>query len=283
MIMRTISLNTGQEMPVIGLGTWEMGGRETADLTNREQYVEAIRQAITLGYRHIDTAEMYGNGEAERIAGEAIRSFNRQELFITSKVWPTNLSHQRLMMSVKKSLQRLHTPYLDALLIHAPNPSVDLRETLGTMVSLKREGAIRCLGVSNFPITLLAEALAEFPNEIAIIQNEYSLQSIDKGLYTSGSHTQIIPFCQQHNIAFTGWRPLGKGQLLKAPRPELEALALKHKATPAQIAIAWAIHHPMTSTLVKASTVNHIQENLDAANLHLDECDYTNLTKAYTG
>lgn len=280
-MLRTLPLNNGFRMPVIGIGTWEMGGREKASPADHEQSAEALLYAIQTGFTHIDTAEMYGDGEAERIVATATRQSAREELFITTKIKPSNLNKDRLRKSAGSSLERLRTHYVDALLIHAPNPEVPVAGSLEEMLRLRSEGLARCIGVSNFSLAQLEEVEKLFPGEIAICQNEYSLQAIETGLYTFGSHSQVIPFCLSHNIAFTGWRPLGKGKLLQTPDPVLSGIAAKHEASTAQIALSWTIHRPGTSTLVKASGKNHITENYRAADIILSDDDYRLLTDAY--
>ena len=124
---KTIS---GIKIPVLGLGTWLIGGASEADYTNDEQAGQSIKKAIDLGYRHIDTAAYYGNGHCEELVGEAIRDYKRDSLFITSKVWTTNLKYNDSVNSAKNSLKRLGTDYLDLLLIHSPSFTIPIAETM---------------------------------------------------------------------------------------------------------------------------------------------------------
>lgn len=278
---RAIVLRNGMPLPILGIGTWEMGGRETPDLSHRNTHITAIRTAIENGLTHIDTASMYGDGEAERITGEAITAFQRHHLFITTKVWPTHLHRARLRQSAFDSLKRLGIDYVDSLLIHAPNPDVAIEETMEELCRLKLLGITRSIGVSNFSFDQLRHTEQLFPGEISVCQNEYSLQSIDDGLYTKGSHTEVIPFCRHHGIAFVGWRPLGKGRLLQHASPVLTALAAKYNCSAAQIALAWAVYQPGTATIVKASNPAHILENSAATSICLSAGDYKQLTNHY--
>lgn len=275
-------LRNGSSLPVLGIGTWEMGGRENTDLRHRDSHITAIRRSIEIGLTHIDTAAMYGDGEAERITGEAIAPFDRQQLFITTKVWPTHLRRNALRQSALNSLQRLGIDWVDSLLIHAPNPDVPIEETMEELCRLKDMGVTRSIGVSNFSIDQLRLTETLFPGEVSICQNEYSLQSIDDGLYTKGSHSEVIPYCRHHGIAFVGWRPLGKGKLLQPPSPLLASMAAKYNCLPAQVALAWTLFQPGTATIVKASNQAHIVENAAAAHICLSPDDHALLTKNYT-
>jgi len=268
-------------MPVLGIGTWEMGGRETANLTDRGKYIESLRFAIQEGFSHIDTAEMYGAGEAERITGEAISPFNREKLFITTKVWPTNLSDEKLQQSAFNSLKRLRCDYVDSLLIHAPGMIVPIEESLETMIRLKEKHFTRSIGLSNFSLEQMIRIEALFPGEIDVCQNEYSLQSINKGLLTENSHSGVIPFCRANRIAFVAWRPLGKGSLIKSPTETMVSLSRKYECTPAQLAIAWTIHKAGTAAIVKATSEDHIRENATASRLKLSPADYNSLIQTY--
>ncbi|MDD2963017.1 MAG: aldo/keto reductase [Bacteroidales bacterium] len=278
--MRTQVLNNGMEIPVLGLGTWEMGGRQSADRSNKDAAIKAVSAALEMGYRHIDTAEMYGNGEAEIIVGEAIKPFNRNDIFITTKIWPTNLSADSIPRSAEKSLKRLNTSFVDALLIHAPNNQIPLDESLNALQKLKQSGICRCIGVSNFDIDLLQEVVTKHPGLISICQNEYSLLSINQGIYTRGSHSEVIPYCQANQIVFTGWRPLGKGKIIDRGN-EMAAIAKKYNCSIAQLALAWTIQQPSTTTLAKAINPSHLSDNLQATLIRLTPSDYSHLTTLF--
>jgi diketogulonate reductase-like aldo/keto reductase len=151
----------GVRVPVLGLGTWGMGGRQTANRTRDEEEVEALRLGIDLGMTHVDTAEYYGAGHAEKIVGRAIESYDRGDLFITTKVWHTHLYHNDLIASMRESLGRLALDHVDLNLVHWPNPEVPLEETMRALEHCAEEGYTRLIGVSNFPRSLVEEAQSQ--------------------------------------------------------------------------------------------------------------------------
>ncbi len=259
-----------------------MGGREKASLHNREKHIESIQYAIQQGFSHIDTAEMYGEGEAERITGEAIRPFIREKLFITTKVWPSNLSKEKLQQSAFNSLKRLKCGFVDSLLIHAPGNDVPIEESFETLIRLKEKNITRSIGLSNFSLEELNRIENLFPGEIDVCQNEYSLLSINNGIYTRDSHSGVIPFCRDNKIVFIAWRPLGKGLLSKSSSETLAKISLKYECTPAQIALSWVIYKTGTAAVVKASSKDHIDENVKAAQIKLSPDDYNLLTESFS-
>ena len=224
-------------IPVIGLGTWTIGGGDEADTTYDDEDISAIRTAIKLGITHIDTAEAYAHGHTEELIGKAIGDFDRKSLFITSKVSPEHLSYDDLLASAKGSLQRLDTEYIDLYLIHAPNPDIPIQETMKAMDSLAEHKLIRCMGVSNFSVEQIKEAQKYTKNKIVANQIEYNLLVRDKGRVTENMESKIIPYCQENNILIIAWRPLAKGELAKPGFKILDELADKYHKTQAQIAI----------------------------------------------
>ena len=197
-------------VPAVGLGTWEMGGGEQADYSHDRHWITIIRSAIENGLTHIDTAEMYGNGHTEELVGEAIKGFPRQNLFITTKVWLTHLRSNDLFSSFEKSLRQLQTDYIDLYLVHHPNPDIPLEETLMAMNRLVEQKRVRAIGVSNFDISLIKEAVRISSVPISAVQIEYSLLARNSGIYTQNQEKEIIPYCQENQIAVIAWRPLGK-------------------------------------------------------------------------
>jgi len=142
MLMDYKTPTDNSKIPVIGLGTWEIGGFMETDSSRDKEAVQAIKNAIKLGYSHIDTAELYGDGHTEELIGNAIKDLDRSKLIITSKVFKTNLKYDEVIISCKKSLEKLHTDYIDIYLIHAPNPEIPLKETMKAMDYLVEQGMI---------------------------------------------------------------------------------------------------------------------------------------------
>ena len=156
--METLILNDSGRLPVIGLGTWAMGGDRRPDHSRDDEMTALIQDAIEMGYTHIDTAEMYGAGHCEDLVGRALQNFAREDIFVTTKVLPDNLRHDDLLRALDGSLQRLQTDYADLYLIHWPNPDVPLEESFKALNRAAADGRIRRVGVSNFDVPLLRSA-----------------------------------------------------------------------------------------------------------------------------
>ncbi len=243
-----------RKVPVIGLGTWQLSGSgcETA-----------VRTALDLGYRHIDTAEMYGN-EAE--IGRAIAGVSRDQLFITTKLWTSHLRAKDVGPTADASLRKLKTDYVDLLLIHWPNDAVPVGETLGAMRKLQDVGKVRAIGVSNFPVPLMTEARKHAP--IACNQIEYHLLLDQRA---------IVDDARQHQIAITAYCPLARGRL--TDHASLARIATKHSKTPAQIALRWLVQQPGVMAIPKASSEPHLRANLDIFDFVLDREDIATLDR----
>ncbi len=258
--------STGEEIPAIGLGTWEIGGRETPDYSRDKENIEILQAAIEMGYTHIDTAEYYGGGHTEELLGEAIKTFDRSKLFITSKVWPTHLSKEELPKALKRSLKRLGTDYIDLYLIHWPVPDMNLKETLTTMAELSKAGYIRYTGVSNFDMALLKKSLLISPVPIVCNQVLYNIEDREP-------ENELLPFCQENGITLTAYTPLKKGSLSKHTEKVLKKIAKKHNATIYQIMLSWLISKDNVIAIPRSTNIQHLKENLEAADIILEPAD----------
>ena len=242
----------GTQVPKLGFGTWQVTGRDAR---------EGVRDALALGYRHIDTAKMYGN-EVE--VGEGLRESGvpRREVWLTSKVWPDAARSGDLRRSAEKQLSDLGVERLDLLLLHWPAPDVPLRETLGALVALRDEGLIRELGVSNFTSSLLREAAALAP--VFANQVEYHAYLPQEA---------VLGACHESSTMLTAYSPFAHGRLLDDP--VLAEIAAAHDATPGQVALAWLLEQELVSAIPKASSHERRAENLGALELELapDEHD----------
>jgi diketogulonate reductase-like aldo/keto reductase len=259
-----------------------MGGRESPDYRDDERLIEAIRYAVELGMNHIDTAEMYAAGHAEELVGEAVKQFSRDEVFIATKVWPSNLRYEDVIRSCRRSLERLQLKYVDLYMVHWPNPRIPLQETMKAMEKLVKDGLIRYIGVSNFDVELLEEAMNALKREeIVANQVEYSLEAREV-------ERELIPFCERNGITVTAYTPLGKGRIpaeaaSNTPRGKILAeMAQRYGKTPVQIALNWVIWRPNVITIPKAARKEHLEENAGAAGWRLTEEDYKRLLAAYT-
>ena len=273
---------TGESVAAIGLGTWNMGGRGSPDYRDDERLIEAIRYAVELGMNHIDTAEMYAAGHAEELVGEAVKQFSRDEVFIATKVWPSNLRYEDVIRSCRRSLERLQLKYVDLYMVHWPNPRIPLQETMKAMENLVKDGLIRYIGVSNFDVELLEEAMNALKREeIVANQVEYSLEAREV-------ERELIPFCERNGITVTAYTPLGKGRIpaeaaSNKPRGKILAeMAQRYGKTTVQIALNWVIWRPNVITVPKAARKEHLEENAGAAGWRLTEEDYKRLSAAYT-
>ncbi len=244
----------GMRMPKLGLGTWRMEGSECR---------VAVERALALGYRHLDTAEMYGN-EAEVGAGLAGSRVARADVHLTTKVWWEHLQPDAMRDALRRSLDRLATPYVDLYLIHwPPPPRVDhLPAALEALTALKEEGLTRAIGVSNFPVALMRQAVEELGAPIACNQVEYHVL-LDQ--------SAVLDYARAHDIAVTAYCPLAQGRL--AEYPDLAAIAQKHGATPPQIALAWLLEQPGVAAIPKAARAESQRANLEALSIRLDDED----------
>jgi diketogulonate reductase-like aldo/keto reductase len=272
------TLKNGFKLPTIGLGTWLIGGAMEADYTNDKRDIEAIQTALELGYRHIDTAEGYAEGHCEELVGEAIKGFNRDELIIATKVTKTNLKPDDLRRSLDNSLKRLGLDYVDLYMIHSPSQDIPLSETMPVFDQLKEEGLIKNIGVSNFTVEKLEEAIKYTKNPIVSNQIEYNLLTREEGRY-GGNHSmesKTIPFCQENDILVVAERPIERG-LVNEPNPLLDELAEKYSKTKAQIAINWLISKDNVVTIPKSTNREHLIENLGSIGWKMSQEDVERL------
>ena len=249
------------KIPIIGLGTWNIGGGMVPDYSSDGEEVEAIQNAIRMGYTHIDTAQMYGAGHTEELVGRAIRHFKRHELFITTKVWSTHLREPDVLREVEASLRRLGLSYIDLLLIHWPNKAISLEETFRAFNRLISDGTVRYVGVSNFSVVQLEEAKRHSEVPIATNQVEYNL------LHREPELNGVLSYCQESSILLTAYEPLGKGSILQ--HKGLKVLADRYSVTVAQLAIAWLLQKPKVITIPKSTKEAHLRENLEVLNIAL--------------
>jgi len=232
----------GMKMPVIGLGTWDLRGREC---------VEAVTTALDIGYRHIDTAQMYEN---ESEIGQALTrsSIPREDIFLTTKVWPSRLHYHDVMHSLGESLKMLNTDYVDLFLIHWPNPSIPLADTFKAMNDLKDQGRVRLIGVSNFDVDLLRQAREISPTPIANVQVEY---------HPFLSQKFLLEYCQQNDISLTAYCPLVRGRELN--NPVFEQIGKKYKKAAPQVILRWLIQQKNVVAVPKAARREHQLVNFD--------------------
>jgi diketogulonate reductase-like aldo/keto reductase len=263
----TTPLPSGEPIPVFGLGTWMMGESEK----KRGDEVAALKLGIDLGATLIDTAEMYGDGEAEEIVGEAIAG-RRDGLFIVSKVLPEHASRKDTIAACERSLKRLRTDRIDLYLLHWRG-STPLHHTLEAFIQLQREGKIRYWGVSNFD-TEDMEELVVLPGGEACATNQ-----VLYNLKRRRIEYDLVPFCRARNIPVMAYSPIEQGRLLGAAA--LKEVAQRHGTTPAQVALAWLLRQPATIVIPKASDPVHVRDNFAALELKLSDGDLAILDRAF--
>jgi len=245
--MQTVEAK-GFKIPIVGLGTWALRGRDCARI---------VEQAIRLGYRHIDTAQMYDN---EREVGEGVRaSGKRSEVMVTTKVQPTMLAPTDLDRSVKESLAKLRLETIDLLLIHWPNPRVPLAETLGAMAKLKRDGYTKQIGVSNFTVALLDQANKVTTEPLVCNQIEY---------HPFLDQDKVVAACRRHGMAVVAYSPIARGSAIA--NQVLERVGAEHKKTAAQVCLRWLTQQGIV-VIPRTSRVERLSENL--GNLDFDLSD----------
>lgn len=261
-------------LPALGLGTWEIGGRFSPDYSEDGVAIEIIRLAVEKGMNFIDTAEVYGGGHAEELVGEAVKEFDREEVFIATKVWHSNLRYDDVFRAIEGSLRRLKLAYVDLYQIHWPNPGIPLRETMKAMEKLVMEGKTRFIGVSNFYVRELEEAMS-YLSHTEIVSNQVLYNVIDRGI-----EEDILPFCRENGITVIAYRPLAKGLVLKEPfRTVLERVGRKYGKTPVQVALAWVIRHENVVAIPKTIRREHLEEILGAVGWRMTSEDYEEISR----
>jgi diketogulonate reductase-like aldo/keto reductase len=265
--VRTLKLPSGQLIPVLGMGTWQMG----ENALNRQSEIDALRHGLDLGLTLIDTAEMYGEGGAEEVIAQAIAS-RRAEVFLVSKVYPHNASKRGTITACERSLQRLKTDYLDLYLLHWRG-EVPLAETLEAFQTLQQSGKIRSYGVSNFDAEDMEEAIGLKDGKgIATNQVLYNLMR-------RGIEWNLLPWCRQRDIPIMAYSPIEQGRLLN--NRTLKTIAQEREVTAAQVAIAWLLHQENVIVIPKSSRIDHVEQNYAALNLKLSAEELAALDAAF--
>ena len=267
--MKSILLPDGKAIPALGQGTWRIGEKKSA----RAKEVAALRLGIELGMSLIDTAEMYADGGAEDVVGEAIQG-QHEEVFVVTKVYPHNASSKKLPKACDGSLKRLRIDAIDLYLLHWRERTPPLWETVNAFEQLRAAGKINRWGVSNFDIDDMEELLSlKEGRQCATNQVLYNLETreIEFGL---------LPWSQTNKIPIMAYSPVGhSGQLLR--NAALKKIAQRHNATPAQIALAWVLRQPNVIAIPKASTESHIRDNAASLNIELTKEDAIALDREF--
>lgn len=265
--VRTVTLPSGEHVPVLGQGTWGWA----QDPGRRAGEKESLLLGLDLGLTLIDTAEMYGQGAAEELVGETLTG-RRDEAFLVTKVLPYNASRTGTVTACERSLARLRTDRIDLYLLHWRG-SVPLEETVEAFEDLRRAGKIRHWGVSNFDPADLRE-LAAVPGADAMATNQVLYNLTRRGI-----EYDLLPWCQERGIPVMAYSPVEQGRLL--PHPALAAVADRHEATPAQVALAWVLRLSGVIAIPRTGRAEHVRENHAALALTLTDDDLAALDDAF--
>jgi 2,5-diketo-D-gluconate reductase B len=245
----------GARIPLIGLGTWDLRGRTCARLTE---------QALRLGYRHIDTAEMYDN---EREVGEGLRAagVKRDDVFITTKIWPSHFAPRELARAAKESLMRLRLSEVDLLLLHWPNPQIPLAETLGALCKIKRDGLARHIGFSNFTVALIEEAVALTTEPLVCNQIE---------VHAFLDQSKVIAASHKHGMAVVAYSPIARGGLKNDK--VLARIGKVHGKTAAQAGLRFLVQRGIV-VIPRTSRIERLSENFAIFDFELSDAEMTEI------
>ncbi|WJD72561.1 aldo/keto reductase [Pseudomonas asiatica] len=250
--MQRLTTRNGLDLPAIGLGTWPMTGSECT---------QAVRQALEVGYRHIDTAAAYDN---EAAVGQALRDSDvpREQIHLTTKVWWDRLAPKAMRQSLEDSLRALGTEQVDLFHIHWPGRDWDLARSIETLVALRDEGKARSIGVANFPLGLLRQVVETLGAPLSAIQVEYHVLL---------GQQPLLDYARRHDLLLTAYTPLARGQA--AAQPVIQTIARKHGVLPSQVALKWLLDQDGVAVIPKAGSRENQLANLAASNVQLDDED----------
>jgi diketogulonate reductase-like aldo/keto reductase len=256
MSVPSATLPSGDELPVVGAGTWDIEG---------DTVRESVRAALDAGYAHVDTAEGYMN---ENEIGDVLADYDRDDVFLTSKVLPKNLGYEDVLSSCEASIDRLGTDYLDLYLIHWPNPAISLRETLSAMETLHDEGKVRNVGVSNFSAYQLSAVHHVSDVPIAVNQIEF---------HPWFQRPDLVDYCRETDTVIEAAAPLARTETFEDDT--VQELAEQYEKSLAQIVLKWAVENDVV-VLPKSSSPEHVRQNLDLFDWDLDDEDRRRLDEA---
>lgn len=278
--MKIKTLKNGFSLPVIGIGTWPMGGYRKHDLNNNdERDIKALRFAIDNGVTHIDTAELYARGYSETLLGKALEGYNRKDLILASKASRDSLSSKEgIKNACRESLKRVQTDYFDIYYLHTFNTNFPLKPQIEALEELYEEGLIKNIGVSNFKTETFkkAQGYCKYP----IVANQVHYNLIFRGPERDG----LLKYCQENDIMLVAYRPVELGKLANTGNPVMLDFADKYEGwTHAQLAISWLISQDNVVTIFGGSNMDFISENIKAEGLIIDREDIEHGRNDYSG
>lgn len=271
MFMKKNKLTSGFEIPSLGIGTYGFGGEHEPDYSSDDKCISAIRSALDLGYTHIDTAEVYGGGHTEELVGRAIEGYDRSKLFITTKVFKTNLNHDNVIRSAKASISRMKISYIDLYLVHSPNKDIPIEETMKALNKLVEAGLVKNIGVCNFSAEELEEAQRFSRHKIVANQMKLSLWAEKK------PDIDTIRYCQDNDITVVAYKVFGRGKIETKKIPLIESLAKKYKKTMEQIVLNWVISKRNVVAIFASKDPKHLRDNIYSAEFEMTGQDHEKL------
>ena len=258
--MKKLKLKEGNDIPIIGFGTW---------LLKRDECRRSVETALEVGYRHIDTADVYGNHEE---VAKAIRNsgLKREELFITSKVWRSELTMDLALYAGERFLDELDIEYLDLLLVHWPNKDVPIGETMSAFAELKEKGVTKSIGVSNFSVNHLKETLK--------LNIDFSVNEVE--FHPSLNQKALKEFCDENGLITIAYSPNAQGEDFKLDA--VKKLAGKYSKTESQIILNWLVHKDI-AVIPRSSNPKHIKENFESVGWEMEDEDHKSLDNLNSG
>ena len=269
---------TGVQIPVLGLGTWGIGGFTTGNSEKDEIGIQAIRLGLDLGMRFVDTAEMYGGGHSEEVVAEATKD-QRESIFLATKVSGGHLAYEDVLRSCEASLKRLRTRYLDLYQIHWPNSRIPLSETMKAMGRLVDDGKVRHIGVSNFSVRQLTEA-QEALSKTRVVSNQVEYSLTERSI-----EGDLLPFAEKEKITIIAYSPLARGQISGQAHGDrwkvLDQIAKITHKTRSQVALNWLVLKSQVVAIPKASNLDHVRENSGSVGWSLSNEQVERLDEAF--
>ncbi|TMH95621.1 aldo/keto reductase [Candidatus Bathyarchaeota archaeon] len=265
-------------MPVVGLGTWGIGGEMGPDSSRDEAGIRALRLGLDLEMKFIDTAEMYGAGHSEEVVARALEG-RRDRVFVASKVSPRHFAYNDVLDAAKRSLKRLGLKQMDLYQLHWPSSKIPIAETMRAMEKLVSDGLTRYIGVSNFSVEQMKEAQQSLSHE-KIVSNQVEFSLVDRSV-----EARILPYCQKEGLTLIAYSPLGQGKIPRGRGSSfkvLDEIAAKLDKSRNQVALGWVLQHDSVVAIPKAADPEHVKENAEVADWKIDSEDYQRLAKAFS-
>ncbi len=269
---------TQESIPVIGLGTWGIGGEMSPDHSRDDAGIQALRLGLDLDMKFVDTAEMYAAGHSEEVVARALEE-RRDTVFVASKVSPRHFAYDDVLAAAKRSLKRLGLKQMDLYQLHWPSSTIPISETMRAMEKLVSDGLTRYIGVSNFSVEQVKEAQQSLSHE-KIVSNQVEFSLIDRSV-----EARILPYCQKEGLTLIAYSPLGQGKIPRGKGSSfkvLDEIAEKSGRSRNQVALAWVLQNDSVVAIPKAADPEHLKENAEVADWKIANEDYQRLAKAFS-